>query len=191
MSLAQSETFTGTLAVSPSADPGLLVTLTLPNSSPQTEIPLTALNFKGAPSRISDLSKRNNRPLNDQSRERLDFYYDPQENDGAEGPHTLNLLRYLQDKENSKIHELALTLESCTPPQVTATIEQLEKKELPIQCLDENSSLIKEAVITPSFANIYVRKGYNGKASISLTQQQIENARKQPITATPYVELGV
>jgi len=191
MSLAQSETFTGTLAVSPSADPSLLVTLTLPKSSPQTEIPLTALNFKGAPSKISDLSKRNNRPLNDQSRERLDFYYDPQEHDGVEGAHPLNLLRYLQDKENSKIRELALTLESCTPPQVTATIEQLEKKELPIQCLDENGSLIKEAVIMPSFANIYVRKGYNGKASISLTQQQIENARKQPITATPYVELGV
>jgi hypothetical protein len=191
MSLAQSETFTGTLAVAPSADRSLLVTLTLLNSSPQTEIPLTALNFKGAPSRISDLSKRNNRPLNDQSRERLDFYYDPQENDGVEGSYTLNILRYLQEMENSKIHELALTLESCTPSQVTATIEQLEKKELPIQCLDENGSLIKEAVMTPSFANIYVRKGYNGKASILLTQQEIENARKKPVTKTPYVELGI
>ena len=158
-------------------------------SNPQTEIPLTSLNFKGAPSRISALSKRYNLPLTDHNKERLDFYYDPQEQGRTEGIYTLDLMEYLQ--KSSKIQELALTLESCTPPRVSVKIEPLEDKKLPIQCLDENGLLIKEAVITPAFANIYVRKGYNGSATVTLTQQQIENARKQPVNATPYVDLGV
>jgi hypothetical protein len=36
-----------------------------------------------------------------------------------------------------------------------------------------------------------VRKGYTGSATVTLTQQQIENARKQPVMAIPYVNLGV
>lgn len=190
MSLAESETFVGTLAVSPSADPSLLITLTVPKGSDRTEIPLTSLNFKGAPSRVSDLSKKNKRPLSDQSREPLDFYYDPVRHGSAPGNYPLDVLDYLQGSR--KVQDLALALESCAPQQVDVKIEQLEEKKLKIQCLSENGSEIKEANITPAFANIYVRKGYNGPASVTLTQQQIDKARKQqPVTATPYVELGV
>ena len=188
MSQEEPHSFTGTLEVSSSADPSLLVTLTLAEGNAQTAIPLTSLNFKGAPSRISELSKLYNLPLSHQNKERLDFYYDPQGQEPTEG-YPLDLLKYLQ--ESSKTQELALTLESCTPSKVTVAIEQLEEKKLPIQCLDENGSLIKEAVINPPFSNIYVRKGYNASATVTLTQQQIENARKQPVMAIPYVELGV
>ena len=189
MSQEEPRSFTGTLAISPSADPSLLVTLALAEDNPQTKVPLTSLNFKGAPSRISALSKRYNLPLTDEKKERLDFYYDPQEQGRIEGTYTLDLMEYLQ--KSSKVQDLALTLESCTPPRVSVKVEPLEDKKLPIQCLDENGLLIKEAVFTPAFANIYVRKGYNGSATVTLTQQQIENARKQPVNATPYVSLGV
>lgn len=191
MSLAKSETFVGTLEVSPAADPGLLVTLTLPKSNiSRTEIPLTSLNFNGAPSRISDLSKKNKRPLNDENREPLDFYYDPARHGNEAGDYSLSILDYL--KNSQKVKDLALALESCAPTRVDVKIEQLEEKKLPIQCLKEDGSVIKEAVITPAFANIYVRKGYDGPASVTLTQQQINNARnQQPVAVTPYVELGV
>jgi len=189
MSLARPLSRSGSLEVASTANPSLLVTFSLSGTTSQATIPLTSLNFKGAPSKISDLRKRYSLPVSNQNKERLDFYYDPAEQGRTGGSYTLELLEYLQ--KSSKIQELALTLESCTPSQVDVKIEPLEEKKLPIQCLDENGSLIKEAVITPAFANIYVRKGYNASATVSLTQQQVENARKQPIEATPYVELGV
>ncbi|MHC4783293.1 MAG: hypothetical protein ACYTE0_09660, partial [Planctomycetota bacterium] len=71
MSQEEPRSFTGTLAISPSADPSLLVTLALAEDNPQTKVPLTSLNFKGAPSRISALSKRYNLPLTDEKKERL------------------------------------------------------------------------------------------------------------------------
>ncbi|MEN8128270.1 MAG: hypothetical protein ABFR90_10785 [Planctomycetota bacterium] len=186
MSQERGESFVGTLEVSPSADPSLLVTLVLPGGSPQTKIPLNTLNFKGAPSRISELEKRCELHKN---REQLDFYYDPQEHDGTEGDYPLNILKYLQD--SSKAQDLALTLDSCSPSQATVTIQKLVEKELPIECRDENNSLIPGVDISPSaFAKIYVREGDNDPAIVKLTQQQIETARKEPVEATPYVELG-
>ena len=182
MSQEMPDEITGTLQVADSADPRLLVTFSLSGSRPQTKIPLAPIALKGAPSKLSELQKRYHLPL--------DFYYDPTKEGHTEGVYTLDLLEYLQKR--SKIQKLALTLKSCVPKQVDVKIELLEEKKLPIQCLDENGLLIKEAVITPAFANIYVRKGYNASATVSLTQQQIETARKQqPVTVTPYVDLGV
>ena len=178
----------GSLIVSSSIDPGTLVLFSLNNAaSYQKEIPLTSLNFKGAPSQISDLLKRYNLPPGHEDKERLDFYYDPGER--TESSFTLDVLDYLQ--KSSKVQDLALTLESCMPPQIDVRIEMLEEKKLPIQCLDGNGTLRKEAQITPAFANIYVRKGYEGPATVSLTQQQIENARRQPVKVVPYVRLGI
>ncbi len=190
MSQEKSLSRPGSLEVAPATDSDLLVTFSFKGSLPQTKIPLTTLNLKGAPSRLSELLKRYNLPPASQNKERLDFYYDPQEQERAEGTYTLELLEYLQ--KSSKIQELALTLESCAPPRVDVKIEPLVEKKLPIQCLDENGSLIKEAVITPAFANIYVRKGYNALATVSLTRQQIETARQQqPVSVKPYVDMGI
>ena len=191
MSLTQPLARAGSLEVSSTTDPSLLVTFSLNGGATSlTTIPLGSLNFNGAPSKISDLKKRYDLPLGHQDKEELDFYYDPAEQGHTEGVYTLKLLEYLQ--ETSKVQELALTLESCTPKQADVKIELLEEKKLPIQCLDENGSLITEAIITPAFANIYVRKGYNASATISLTQQQIETARQQqPVSVKPYVNMGV
>ena len=181
MSQEMPDEISGTLQVADSTDPSLLVTFSLPGSPPLTKIPLGSINLKGAPSKLSELQKRYQMPL--------DFYYDPTEQERTEGVYALELLEYLQ--KSSKIQELALTLESCTPKQVDVTIELLEEKKLPIQCVDENGLLIKEAVITPAFANIYVRKGYNASATVSLTQQQIETARQQTVSVKPYVDMGI
>lgn len=190
MSQEEEHDFTGTLEVSPSTDPSLLVTFTLGGSNPQTKIPLNPIVLKGTPTRIADLQKRYRLPLNHQDREQLNFFYNPQEQGRTtEGTFTLDLIEYLQ--KTNKIQEMVLTLESCEPKQVDVHIEQLENKKIPIQCVDEYGSEISGADPKPAFVNMYVRKGFNGSATAALTRQQIEVARKQPVSVRPYVNLGI
>ena len=189
MSIKTGDSFVGTLTVKPSTDPSLLVTLALGKSKPLTEIPLTSLNFTGAPSRISDLQNRTNHPVGHKDREQLDFYYDPQEHGSDPGQYPLDILKYLQD--SSKIDDLALALNSCTPTQATVTIEKLVKKELPVQCVNKDGLPLKGANPDPAIVEIYVREKYNESATAVLTPQQIEIARKGPVEVTPYVELGI
>jgi len=189
MSKAKEESFPGTLEVSSSIDPGLLVTFSQPGGYPQTKIALQSLNFKGAPSRIYDLSKRNNLSLDDPNREKLDFYYDPAEHGKDAGSYPLSILDLLQEED--KIHELGLTLEACSPSDVTVTIERLVKKELPVQCVNKLGRELG-ANCDPAMVEVFVREGYvYESATVVLSSQDIETARKESVTKTPYVELGV
>lgn len=189
MSKEKEESLPGVLKVSPGSNPSLLVTFSLnDNSLPQTEIPLTSLNFKGAPSKLSDLQKRFTLPLDDPKVERLDFFYDPAEYKKTAGSYTLRILDYLQG--NPKIQELALSLESCTPSEVTVNIESLTEKELQVECVNKNGAQIPGAVPNPAFVKIYVRNGYEGPATVELSPQLIDAARKRPIPATPFVKLN-
>jgi hypothetical protein len=178
----------GSLEVSTSIDPGTLVMFSLNDgASYQTEIPLTSLNFKGTPSKVSDLSKRYELPPGHEDKERLDFYYDPGERTES---YTLELLDYLQ--KSSKVQELALTLESCTPTQVDVKIEKLVEKELPVECVDKDGLELKGAYSDPSVVKIYVRKDYLPESAIVvLSPQLIETAREEAVPVTPYVELGI
>ena len=189
MSLKEPLTRSGSLKVALASNSSLLVTFTLGENNPQTEIPLTSLNFTGAPSKISKLKSRYNLLLGDLNKERLDFYYDPAEQGRTEGTYALELLDYLQ--ESSKVQELALTLESCTPKRVDVKIEELVEKELPIQCVDKDGLPVDGANPVPGVVKIFVRKAYNESATVVLSPQLMELARKQPVEATAYVELGV
>ena len=192
MSQEKDHSFIGTLEVAPTTDPGLLVTFSLPNSSHSqtTKIPLTSLMMKGSPSRLSDLQKRNQMPLNHPDKERLDFYYDPLEQGHTDGTYTLNLFDFLQ--KNSKMRELGLTLESVAPSEdITAHVEPLVKKKVPVSCLDENGATVPGAIAEPAMVDLYVRQGFNGSAIATLTKQQIALARKQSVTVMPYVNIGV
>jgi len=181
--------FTGTLEVASATDPSLLVTFSLSGSGQETRIPLTSLTLKASPSRISTLLKRHRLPLNHPDKERLDFYYDPQEQGRGEGTYPLDLLDFL--RKNSKTRELGLTLESVTPSEVTVQVEQLINKKLPVQCLNENGGPIPGAIPEPAMVNVYVRQGFNESATVTLTGQQIDLARNRPVTVRPYVNIGV
>lgn len=186
LSKSKDRSFIGSLAISPGTDPSLLVTF-LDNGTSQTEIPLTSLNFVGAPSNLNDLQKRYNLPLDNPDKERLDFYYEPAEH--SEGSYQLNILDYLQ--RDIKIQNLTLSLESCKPSDVTVNIEQLVEKELPVKCVKTDNTPLK-ASTDPATVKIYVRKGYPVEAAtVVLTPQLIEAAQKKPVSVTPYVELGV
>lgn len=188
MSLEQTDTLHGTLEVGP-VDESLLVTFSLPNSDfAITEVPLTSLTFRGPPSRISGLRENYNRPLQDSDRERLNFSYTPPLAQSG-GTYSLDLLDYLQ-KENSKMHELALTLDDCDPKMIDVRVEKLEKKKLPVKVLDQNGLQLPGVTVEPSVVTMYVRSA-NEYASVTLSAQQITAARKNPISVTPYVELGI
>lgn len=174
--------FTAILKVAPTTDPSLLVTFSVPGSRPQTEIPLSPVTFRGAPSRISDLQKQFRK-------EQLIFYYNPQESGHDEGPFRLDMQEFLQ--KNDKTQEMALSLISCAPAQVDVNIERLESKTRPVQCYDENGLPRDDAIPEPAIVNVFVRKGFNEPAVVTLTKQQIELARKQSVSVQPYVELGV
>jgi hypothetical protein len=117
--------------------------------------------------------------------EKLDFYYMPQE----PGNFTLNLREYL--RQSSKMKDLALTLDSCEPSQLTVNVEQLQEKQLSILVVDENGFAVKGATTEPAWINMYVRSSYNDPALVKLSSQQIQTSRERPVSAKPYVELGV
>lgn len=181
----ESVPLTGTLEKLPMTDPSLLVTFMTPStSSPQRLIVLRALNLSGAPSKIADLRKRIRLPQNNPDRERLDFYYTPQE----PGTYAIDVKEYLQ--QSTKMKELALTLDSVEPQQMTVNVEKLVEKRLAVKAVDELGLEVKGQV-EPAWVNVFVRAGYNGPAMVKLTAAQIQTAREQALTVRPYVDMGV
>lgn len=182
----QTQTLTGTLEKSLTADSSLLVTFYKKNSTvAQRLVVLEALNFKGAPSKIAELLRRQRLPQNDPDKERLNFVYTPQE----PGNYTISVKEYLQD--SSKMKELALTLVSCEPSQVVVNVEKLVEKRLTVQVLDENGFAVKGATVEPAWVNVFVRPTYNEAATVRLSAAQILTARERAVTVKPYVDMGV
>lgn len=187
LSKAKDRSFIGSLAVSPGTDPSLLVTFSDENGAFLTEIPLTSLNFLGAPTKLTDLQKRYNLPLDNPDKERLDFYYEPA--DRTESSSQLKILDYLQ--KDIKIQNLTLSLDTCNPSEVTVNVEQLVEQELPVQCVNKDNAPQK-ASVDPAVVKIFVRKGYPVEsATVMLTPQLMEAAQKGPVEVTPYVDLGI
>lgn len=183
----QTDTLTGTLEKSPTADTSLLVTFIRKNSStPVRQVVLEVLNFKGAPSKIADLRKRVRLPQNDPEKERLNFYYMPVE----PGTYTLDLRDYLQ--KSPKMREFALTLESIEPSQVLVNVDKLVEKRVPVQVVDENGMKVPGSpTVEPAWVNVYVRPNYSGPAVVKLSAAQIQTARERALTVKPYVDMGV
>jgi hypothetical protein len=183
----QTDTLTGTLEKSPTADTSLLVTFIRKNSNtPVRQVVLEVLNFKGAPSKIADLRRRVRLPQTDPEKERLNFYFMPVE----PGSYTLDLRDYLQ--KSPKMREFALTLESIEPSQVLVNVDKLVEKRLSVQVLDENGMpSLRSATVEPAWVNVYVRPNYSGPAVVKLSAAQIQTARERPLTVKPYVEMGV
>lgn len=141
------------------------------------------LKFKGAPAKITEM-------INKYRNERLTFYYDPKE-----FGHT-RTDKYLIDvaefvRQNPKLREYALTLELCVPDKLEVNVEKLEKKLLVVQCVDETGASVNAETIEPSQVEIPVRSDYTGPATVLLTAQQFERAKKKAISVKPYVEVMV
>lgn len=194
LSQEKEESFHGSLEISSQADPGLLISFSVNGIEYGRRVPLK-LNFTGTPAKISELSQKAKlTPQNDSQRERLDYPYDPTYYGHTETKtYTFDMLDFLQ--RHTKTKQLALTLDSCevaeTPvTQIEVEVEVLEKKWVTIRCLNENDVLEPDAIIDPATIEMYVRKGDPAEANIQLSREQIDRARKQPVLAKPFVQLG-
>jgi hypothetical protein len=146
------------------------------------------LTLKGPASKVAVLKRRLLAADTDQERERLDFLYDPETERSLPGTYTLNIIDYLQAGE--KMRDLGLRVILCDVPTVQITINQLVEKRLAIQCVDPTGKILRPETLEPATVAMFVRKEYDGPATVTLTSQQVELARKSVLRLRPYVTLG-
>jgi len=121
--------------------------------------------------------------------EPMTFYYDPKEfGHNRSGKYIIDVAEFV--RQNPKVREYALTLELCVPEKLEVTVEKLEKKLLVVQCVDETGGSVNPETVEPAQVEISVRSGYSGSAMVMLTPQQVERAKKLPVSIKPYVEIA-
>ena len=151
----------------------------------KSSITLKSVMFKASASKIAEAKRK----INDGS-VILQFFVDPQQEQMAESGE-LDLIMFL--KKNDQIKQLGLTVESCDPNTINIQIVNLEEKSLTIQCLDGNKAPLKVETLDPPKTNIAVPRDWSGDkltAYIILSRSEIQQARRSPITKTPYIELA-
>lgn len=190
LSQEDTKTFSGTLEVSPAADPSLLVTFWVRGKEYGQKVNME-LTFEGTPAKIAALSRQIER-AGPEAQNPLTYYYNPRDFNHIQSQfYQFNLMDFLQKSSQTK--GLAMTLESCSinqepVTQIEVQIEVLEKKLLSIECLNESGLPIKGAITEPAQVEMYVRPTYNGPSYMMLSPQQIELAQQQrPVRARPYV----
>ena len=185
LALEQEIVESGTLNIYPATSQSILVSF-------DREVPIRLkLSIKGPASKVAEFRRRLLADDNDQDKERLDFFYNAEMQGQAEaGPYTLDVLQFL--KNDTRLKRLGLTVESCDIKTVEVTVEELEERELPVQCLDENGSVLAHSTIEPARVKMFVRRdrgSEQSQAKVTLAPLQIEQARKEAIIEKPYVEL--
>lgn len=173
--LEKIETRPATLNIAKSLDSDVLVTFNQP-----TPVEMK-LDFKGTPDKIGDLIDRIEAGLED-----LKFDYSPKDKNRP-SPYPLNIKEFLND--SNKVRKLELEVVSSSVEFVQVNLEKLVKKELKIQCVDENGTDIPAEYINPPLVHVYVKEGYTGDAKVVLTERDIERARNDHITLIPFVEI--
>ena len=180
--LTRSTSAPATIAVDKSTDPQLWVTFF--DMQPVSPI---RVRLSGAASKIDTLERR----LKEGSL-RLEFYLNPtEEKITAGGVHPLKLLPLIQ--KNRVIADLGLQVQSIEPEAVNVNVVQLAKQKLSVQALGDNQLPLKDAAVEPATIEMLVRQDWSGdmlKATVSLTPQEIEQARTAGIWRKPTVELA-
>lgn len=152
------------------------------------------LRLKGSAAKVAELKRKLRADDTVPDKERLDFYYDAVTEKQAEpGTHTLEVLPFLNS--STKMKGLGITVESCKiggrdVGTIAVTVEKLVEQRLTIQCFDDNDAILEHETIEPARVKMFVRQGSELEAKVTLTRQQIEQARKFPIIERPYVELA-
>ncbi|MBN1126289.1 MAG: hypothetical protein JXA82_14880 [Sedimentisphaerales bacterium] len=147
------------------------------------------LILKGSASRVAEFKKRWRLAPEDPDKENLDFYYDiVRENAADVGPHTIDVFEFLRQSE--KLKDLGLTVVSCSPETIDIQVQHLVEKELVIQVRNIRGQTVPHETIDPALVRMHVLPDYEGPAIVTLTDQQIEQARRVAQKARPYILLG-
>ncbi len=174
---------TGTLKISPAIRQDLFVSF----EGQPTTVSLK-LTIKGPPSKISELKKRLRASDDDPTKVELDFLYDPEsQGHSTLGSYVLDVVEFLN--ESDKLKDMAVTVKSCEPDVINVKVEKLTEKWLTVECLDENNASLAAASIEPARIQMFVPADWMGAATVILTEAAIEKTRKEPVTATPFIEL--
>jgi len=184
MSLEKETTLLGTVELSPTADPDYFVTFAGGQSRAAVKI-----TFRGSPAKIAELERRHRATDADPYRERLDFYYDPQEY----GHHKAGTYQIPLDeliRKGVRVKALALAVTACEPSAVEVQVQRLVLREVPVEVRDEAGQLLTPESVEPSRVSMYIREGTDTAARVVLSANQIENARLRPVRERPFITLG-
>lgn len=171
------DNYTASLAITQTTNPDILVTFDKP-----APIELKIV-VRGSSSKIDKLKN-----LIDTGQEKLDFVYSTQDAP-KDKPEKFPLVTVKWLNQTTKIKSLGIIVESAEPEVIQVTTEKLVKKELNIECFDQNGIPRLPEAITPTTVGIFVKKDYFGKAIISLSAAEVGKAQKEAITKKPYVLL--
>src|SRR3989339_125339 len=112
----------------------------------------------------------------------FEFFVSPEQLEyESKGNYPLNLREFLQ--KNEQIRELGLTVESVEPKSVNIVVNELVKKSLTVQIIDEQNDIIRTASAEPSAVEMYVPSEWEGGALIAkvqLRKGEREQARTVP-----------
>ncbi len=185
MALEQEFDETGTLNIAPSS-PDIHVQF-------NREVPIRLkLGLKGSASKVTEFRRKLFAKNDSAEKERLDFFFNAEKEDMATpGAHRLKVLDFLRKDEHLK--RLGLSVESCDIENIDVTVEKLKIGDVTIQCLNENGDVVTHLSIEPARIQTYVPEDWTKEeyiANVTLTQLQIEQARKSAITGKPYVKLS-
>lgn len=169
-----------TLSIAPSR-PDLFVSF----EDQQTPVSLH-LEIKGPPSKITELRRR----IREEG-EQLEFLYNADiENHSTPGLYPLDLASFLS--ESDKLKGLGVSVVSSIPVRIAVKVEKLKEDWVSIQCLDENGVPVVTESIEPESIKMFVHEDWSGdslKATVIMSAATIERARREVITAEPFVEL--
>jgi hypothetical protein len=170
------------ITVDKTATPGLWVSFNEEQTAAIKEIVL-----KGSSSRIAEAERDIRQGLLS-----LEFFLNAsQEGFSESGTHSLDVLSFL--KKQSDISELGLSVVSCDPNTVDVGVVKLMKKELTVECVDENGSTLKTESIEPPKIEMPAPEDWSGtqlKAFVMLSRTDKEQARQEAIEKTPYMKLA-
>jgi hypothetical protein len=88
------------------------------------------------------------------------------------------------------INRMRLSVTGCQPSVLPVDTELLVKRQVPVVCLDEHRMAVAAAKVSPPQAEVLVRGGWRGSATVVLAQDELAQARSSPIEKYPFVEVA-
>lgn len=173
-----------TITVAKSTSPDLMVRFG--KNSDSVSVAVENLRFRGASSKVAIMEKR----MNDGTW-KAEFFLDiAKEKMDKAGQYSFDVLNFL--REDKTIRQMGLTVESCEPKIIPATVYKLVEKPLTVKCIDENGSTIKTQMIDPPTVSMFVPEDWSGDklaAYVRLQRSEEEQAKVTILLKKPYIVL--
>jgi hypothetical protein len=179
LAIEKEQSTVATLGIAPTR-PDLFVSF----EDHETPVSLS-LDIKGPPSKISELRNRMRKG------EPLEFLYSVESEHHSEpGSYLLDVASFLN--ESDEVKGLGVSVEGSLPVRINVRVEQLVKKWLTVECVDEYGVPVATEPIEPASIQMFVHDSWTVdslKATVVLNAATRERARKAAITAEPFIEL--